>query len=288
MSEIKDKGLSKQVLIGAVLMLLAALLVACGDTPASTSAPVATTTASVATTTSAAGNTGVNPGAGGSGGQGRGNFSPPISGTIESFDATAKTLKVKDAKGTSQTYDATNARVLKTSTITKDDLVKLATESMVVQVVGDKGSDGSYNATRVVLVDPATLAGQFGPGGPGGQFGGGQGGQGNQGQPPQVGSPAGNGQGQPPTNGTPGAGGGRQGFGGRGLIVANPVISGTTLTGEDFSGNPVTVNLSTSTILSKRDTGALTDLKTGEMVSVTARPSQVGNNPNALVITIGE
>jgi len=278
MMEFKSRGFFNRgkALIGVALMLLAAMLVACGDSPTSTSAPVATTTASAATT-SAAGANGATPG---TGGQGRGNFSPPVSGTVQSFDATAKTLTIKEASGTNQTYDTSTTRIVKSATITKDDLAKLVSGNVIVQVVGDKGSDGSYNATRIVLADPATMAG------PGGQFGGGQGGQGRQGQ---LGTPGAGGQGQPPANGTSGAGG-QPGFGGGrgGIIVSNPVVSGTTITGTDFSGVAVTVNLTSTTVLTKRDAGALTDLKTGETVSVTARPAQSGTTEAAITITIGE
>jgi hypothetical protein len=41
-------------------------------------------------------------------------------------------------------------------------------------------------------------------------------------------------------------------------------------------------------VFSKRDAGAITDLKTGETVSVTARPAQSGTNMAAIAITIGE
>jgi hypothetical protein len=260
----------KKVWAGVVLMLMAALLVACGDSPASTAAPVSTTTAS-ATTTSAAGNPGTTSGTPVPGGQGRGNFSPPVSGTVQSVDATAKTLTVLEANGTSVTFDASTSRVVKTTTITKDDLAKLAIGNMAVQVVGTKGSDGNYNATRIVLVDPTTLGGTGGQGTPG---------AGRQGQLPANGTPGARGQG---ANGTPGAGGARGG-----LIVSKPVLTGTTLTGTDFSGAAVTVNLSDSTFLSERVAGTITDLKSGETVSVNARPAQSGAAAAAAVITIGE
>jgi hypothetical protein len=221
------------------------------------------------------------------------NFSPPVSGTVESYDATAKKLSVKGADGKSQSFDATNARITKTEKITLDDLSKLAANNGVVQVTGEKGSDGSYNATRITVSDPTAFGGpNNAPGGNGPNGGNAPGG--NRGQNPNgSNAPSGN-RGQNPNGGTPRAnftpptgGAGRLGEGrANGVTVRGGVLSGNKLTGTDFAGQPITVNLSDSTSLLKRVVGTLADLKAGQQVSVNYRAAQ-GNTPaSAMAITI--
>ncbi|MEI6043533.1 MAG: hypothetical protein WCS37_03970, partial [Chloroflexota bacterium] len=133
--------------ISVGLLLLSAMLVfaACGDTVA-TATPTLPTVATV--TTPLPGDVAARPD-----GTARANFSPPVSGTVESYDATAKTLTVKGTDGKSQSFDATNARLTKTEKTTLDELGKLLANNGIVQVTGEKGSDGSYNATAKQMED---------------------------------------------------------------------------------------------------------------------------------------
>jgi hypothetical protein len=317
----RSRNLKASLLL--LFAVLALILAACGDAATSTPVPQPTTAAASATTAasgnanSGAANTGNNanpgqgnaagspgaPGANGNGG-GRGNFTPPVNGTIESYDASAKTLTVKDANGNSDKFDVTNARINKTVTITQADLTKLLTGNGIVQVVGDKAADGSYNATRLIVQDPAMAAafggnpnggpnqGQGQPGQAQGQAGQTQPAQGQPGQGQGRGQGRGQGQGQGAPNGTPGAGGqGRFGggvAGANGVILRSATLSGNQLTGTDFSGAAVTVNLSSSTAMVERTNGSLTDLTSGQKVTVNTRPAQQQGNgvEQAALITI--
>jgi hypothetical protein len=210
------------------------------------------------------------------GNQGQGRFNPPLSGTVEGYDATAKNLSVKGADGTSQKFDVTNARITKADKISLADLTQLVNSNEVVQVTGDIAADGSYNATQLMVLDPTTL-GNGGNGFPGGR------GQGAGGRT----APA---NGTPVAGIQPGAAGGQQpGFAGPrgGVILRNAALSGTKLVGTDMSGATVTVNVTSTTPIIKRSTGAVTDLTNGVAVSVTYRADQTGSN-SALLITINE
>src|SRR5437763_16725660 len=108
--------------IGATLLLLMAMgfLVACGDS-GSTSASTGSNSAPR------------------QGGRNRANDS----GTIDKYDATAKTLTVKTASGTTVTFTTTNARIVKSEKITSQALSSLlGTSGTRVSVTGQQGSDG--------------------------------------------------------------------------------------------------------------------------------------------------
>lgn len=282
----------KKWLKASILPVVALILAACGDTAATNTpvAPAAATPSAAATTAANPGTTpnAANPGnttnAGNNGNNGQnqnGNrppgFNPPVSGTIESFDANAKILTIKEADGKSAIFDTSNARLTKTDKISLDDFGKLLSPTEIVQVAGEKASDGSYNATRLILLDQA--------GQNQGQTGGGNNGAGRgQGQPGQ-----GQGQLTPPANFTPNAGGqGRFGNGGlnNGVIVRNATLSGKQLTGTSLTGEAVTINLSDSTALVKRSAGSVTDLKTGQSVTVNFRLAQGSSTAQAVAITI--
>lgn len=301
------KNRSRKVGIAGILVAATLTLAACGDAGTSTPLPqptaavattapaaVATTAAAGVTTAAAANNgaannnagTGTAPGAanGTPGGANRGNLNPPLNGTIESYDATIKVLTVKGADGTSQKFDATNARIIKPQTITASDLGQLSAGNDIIQVVGQQGTDGSYNATRLTVVDPATFNG------PNGGFGGGNGGSNPRANGGTPGAGGGRGQGfngTPPANFTPGAGGGRFGNGGpNGIIVRGGTVSGNKLTGTDFAGQAITVNLSATTVIVKQTAGSATDLKAGQNVLVTYRMGQGAATATAMAITL--
>jgi hypothetical protein len=273
--------------IAGLLVTAALLFAACGDSATSTPIPQPTTaaaTTAAATTAANANGNGAAGNAGAQGGPNRGNFNPPLNGTIESYDAATKSVSVKGADGQSQKLDATNARVSKLEKINLADLGSQLTANDVIQVAGQPGSDGSYNATRLTILDPAAQGGpglgQGGNGGPAGANGNGTPGQGR-------GQGRGQGQFSPPPNFTPGAGGnGRFGGANGGVIIRNASLSGNKLSGTGFNGEAVTVNLTDSTVLNKRAAGTLDDLKAGSNVSVTYRPAQ-GNTPaSAVLITL--
>ncbi|NWJ47546.1 MAG: hypothetical protein HXX08_16935 [Chloroflexi bacterium] len=239
------------------LLLLTIALVACGDAPTSTPVP-----ANNATTAAVSGNNNLSP-AGQTPGAGfrQGNFNPSISGTVDSYDATAKTLTVKAADGTIQKFDVSNVRLTKTDKISLDELTKLAVANETIQVTGDKASDGSYNATQLTVLDPNAVGGN---GGAAGRLQ----------RPVGTGTPGNNvpnnGNGTP--NGTFGNGSQRAGF--PGIVVQNAVVSGNKLTGTDFAGQAITVNLSATTTVLKRAAGTTDELKAGVTVSVNYVTSQ--------------
>ncbi len=280
------KGRHRNTAVAGLLLAASLLFAACGDAGTSTPLPqpTAAATTAVASTTAAAnanagasgatnganpanGTPGAGNGNGAPGGANRPNFSPPVNGTIESYDDTTKTLMIKAANGVSDKFDASNARITKPEKITSAELGQLAAGNGIVQVLGQKGSDGSYNATRLTVVDLAAFGGGNGPnGGNGGPNGGGR-----------------TNNGTPRANVTPGAGagagGGRPGNGGpNGIVVRGGTLSGNKLTGTDFAGEAIVVNLSDSTVIVKQTAGTVADLKAGQNVLVTSRPAQ-GNGP---------
>jgi hypothetical protein len=200
-------------------------------------------------------------------------------GTIESYDANSKSLTVKEANGTSQTFDASNANISKNVKISLADLSKLSLTNEVVQATGQKASDGTYSATALTVADPNMFAGNANGAFPG-----------NNGTP-----------GAGRSNGTPGAMRTRNpnvtpgvGFGGANsvnngnnrLMLRNAVISGNQLTGTDQSGASVNVNLTDATVITRRSSGAAADLTTGQKISVNYRMDQNNNMASAVAITI--
>jgi hypothetical protein len=285
---------NKKFILGPFLMVLTAVtLVACGDTPTATPAPVATTAAASTTaaaagsnSTTAASNSGAapsgTPGAGTGRGQGGGfggGFNV-VTGTVQTYDSTSKSLTVQESSGTSQTFDASNAVINKNSKLALADLSKENLANDLIQITGEKGSDGTYTATAVSLTDTASMANNGGFPGAGAN-----------------GTPRGNGAGANGTpgagrrnaNGTPGAnsGPGAGGFGGGNrLILRSATLSGNTLTGTDQTGASVTVNLSDSTNITLRTGDTATDLTAGAKISVNFRPAQNNGPVSAVAITI--
>jgi hypothetical protein len=242
------------------LLLLTIALVACGDATSSTPVPANNTTTAVVSGNNNLPPAGQTPGAGGR----QGNFNPAISGTVDSYDATAKTLTVKAADGTIQKFDVSNVRLTKTDKISLDELTKLAAANETIQVTGDKASDGSYNATQLMVLDPNAVGGNGGA-------------TGRLQRPVGTGTPGNNVPNNGiPANGTPngtfGNGGQRVGF--PGIVVQNAVVSSNKLTGTDPAGQAITVNLSATTTVLKRAAGTTDELKTGVTVSVNYVTSQ--------------
>jgi hypothetical protein len=260
---------------------------ACGDSTA-TNIPVQTTAAVAGATTSAAQTPAAGSASVAPGNPAQARLNAPLSGTVESYDATSKVLTVKAADGTSQKFDASTARITKADKISLTDLGQLVTNNEVVQVMGAQGTDGTYTATQLTVLDSASAAagGQGGNGFPGGGRGPGF----ANGTPVAGGTPGAGGRGPGFANGTPGAAGGQPGFGGQrgGLVLRNASLSGTTLTGTDFSGASVTVNLTATTPITKRVAGAVTDLTNGLAVNVTYRADQNSGTNSAILITINE
>lgn len=300
--------LNKKPIVAALFLLItAALLVACADTPTDTpaAAPASTTAAANGSATTAAATNGTaaagaNPTNGAAGnpangapGANRGQFNV-VNGTVASYDATAKSLTVKAADGTSQTFDATNASISKNQKISIADLGKLTLSSEIVQVTGEKAADGTYSATALLLADQNMFGGNGAFPGANGTPGAGRGNGAFNGTP---GAGRGNGANGTPgagrgANGTPGAGFGG-GFGGPNgaangnrLMVRNATVSGNTLTGTDMTGAAVTVNLTDSTQITHRVADTATDLAAGQKISVNFRAGQNNAANTAVAITI--
>jgi hypothetical protein len=291
-------------MMGTMLLLAAFGLAACGDSatsssnaqPAAAVSPAATTSNPTSGTTAAnaAGNAtnnansnpgqaappAANGGTPGAGGPNRGNFNPPLTGMVQSYDATSKILTVKAADGSSQQFELSQTRLTKTSKITTDELKQLLTANSRLQITGQKNADGSYNATNLTVLDQTALPGN----GNGGRGGPGTGVGPNQGQ--AGGTPAANGAGG---QGRPNGGQGQAGQNGANpfLMLQNATLSGNQLTGTGFNGEAITVNLSTSTAMSKRTAGTTDDLKAGSAVSVTYQAAQGITPANAFAVTIG-
>jgi hypothetical protein len=186
------------------------------------------------------------------------------SGTIGSYDASAKTLTVKLSDGSTQTFDASNARIMKSQKITQAQLsTALGTSGTSVMVVGQQGSDGTYTAQALVVSDAANAGAAGGNG-------------------PRGGAP----------NGTPGArpGGGQgagAGAGGR-VVLQNAKLQNNQLVGTDQGGKSVTVNLSSSTTFMQQTTGSASDLTAGQTVTVNGGPAQSSGTATARTITVGD
>lgn len=277
-----------------------------GNAPRTQNTPIPTFTAAGAVTATTPG-AGAAAGAGGQrGGLGGGQT---ISGTLEAYDAAAKTLTVKTVNGQSLKVGATNANILKTEKVSNDDFAKSLGANSFVLVSGEKGGDGAYDAKTMVAIDIASLfggraggagAGGFPGGGNGGNAGAGTGGNrpggaGASGTPGAGGAAGGNGGNRAGGAGA-GAGGFAGGAGGRlaipglggfnGIVVRGGTLSGTKFSGTSLQGDAVTANLSDSTNLLKQVSGTATDLKAGIKVTITAQPAQDNAQPEANIITI--
>jgi ABC-type Fe3+-hydroxamate transport system substrate-binding protein len=235
-------------LIGVVFLLLMAtgLLVACGDNGSAT-----TTTGSSSSTSSSSSSTGNQR-------PNRANFA----GTISQYDASANTLTIKTADGTTTTFSTSKARIIKSQKITTQDLTSLlGTTGIRVAVTGQQASDGTYTAQDVTVSD-VTATGTAGA---------------PQGTPPAGMNgtpPAGGPQGTPPAGapkGTPRANGRHR------FMLQNAKFQNNQLTGTDQTGKSITVNLSSSTVIYKETTGTASDLQVGQTVIVNPARAQGGN-----------
>jgi len=232
--------------------------------------PLPTFTPAYPVTPGANGTAGAGTGTrGGQTGQGQTQRARPITGTVESYDATSKVLTVKDTEGKSQKFAVGSATLTKSEKLSADDFSKLLGNNSIVLVAGDKGADGTYNARSLTAVDISSFS-------------------------------AGGGAGANTTRGaggntTPGAGGNTTGGGGFGgaanalggqVVVRGGTLADNKLTGSSFTGEAVTANVSADTSLLKQTTASLEDLKAGAAVSVTARAAQGDAPAEAQLIAI--
>jgi hypothetical protein len=242
--------------VGATFLLLIAttMLVACGDN------------GNAAASTGSSGGTGTQAKQGAR----RGAME---AGTIDKYDATAKTLTVKKSDGSTVTFTTTNARIVKSQKISSQDLsTALGTSGVRVSVMGQQASDGTYTAQNITISGATAMGNGTPPAG------------GPKNGTPRAGGPGG---GTPPAgmNGTPPANGMRR------LMLQNAKLQDNQLTGTDQAGKSITVKLSDTTTIFKETSGTTDDLKTGENVSVTPAFSQNGggssSNQEARMIIVG-
>lgn len=194
------------------------------------------------------------PGAGGRAGTG-GQTRPgggQVAGTIASYDEAGKLLVVTAQNGNSRNVSVANATFTKAEKITAEDISKTA--NTLVVIMGDKGSDGTYTARSIQLVDQTALRGG-GQGVGGAGFGGGG-------------------------NGGQGAGGNPQGTT---LIIPAPTLDGTVLSGKTFQGEDVKVNLSDTTTITKQGPATAADLAKGQRVTVIGQADAEGKVEATLV-----
>jgi hypothetical protein len=238
-----------------LLFAITAILAACGSSGSTTSS-TSTSSSSGSTTTQ------TQPSAP------RGGGFQPVSGTIGSYDASAKTLTVKLSDGSTQTFDASSARIMKSQKITQDQLsTALGTSGTIVMVMGQQGSDGTYTAQSLVVSDAANSGAAGGNG-------------------PRGGAPNGTPGARP--GGTPGAyPGAGAGAGGR-VVLSNAKLQNNQLVGTDQGGKSVTVNLSSSTTFMQQTTGSASDLTAGQTVTVAGGPAQSSGTATARTITVGD
>jgi hypothetical protein len=200
-------------------------------------------------------------------GPGRGGME---AGTIDKYDATAKTLTIKKSDGSTVTFTTTNARIVKSQKISSQDLsTALGTSGVRVSVMGQQASDGTYTAQNITVSDATAMGNGTPPAG--GPMNGTPPAGGPKNGTPRAGGPGG---GTPPAgmNGTPPANGMRR------IMLQNAKLQDNQLTGTDQAGKSITVKLSDSTTIFKETSGTTDDLKAGQNVSVSTGRSQNGNN----------
>jgi hypothetical protein len=174
-----------------------------------------------------------------------------ITGKIEKYDTTAKTLTVATEQG-SRTLNIGTARYQKTLPFKTEEFSSFASSPLIV--AGERGADGAINARSITATElPTTGGGQ----GQGQQFGGG---------------------GQ-------GAGAGRPGGAGQATILISSSFKDGVLTGQTFQGEAVKVNVTANTSLLKQTAATETDLKPGATITATVRPNS-GDTPETLTVVI--
>ena len=257
-------------------------------TPIPTFTPSSNTGTGANTTPGAGGQTQGNAGATGNGtGQGF-QRAAPVTGTVSTYDTGNKILTIKDASGKDQQFDASNARVTKTEKLAPADFSSALGNNAIVLLTGTKGSDGTYAATSLMVVDPAAFGG--GACGTGGFCGGRAGANVTPGSNGRAanGTPAAGGTGGNATGRGNGGGFAAGGFGGAngGVIVRGATLQGNKLTGTDATGQAITATISDSTTFEKQAAGTTDDLKAGANVSIVSRPANADAPPQAITITL--
>jgi hypothetical protein len=189
-----------------------------------------------------------------------------VAGTITQYNASANTLTIKESDGTTATFSTGKARILKSQKITQQQLSSLLSNSgTIVMVMGQQAGTNTYTAQTVVVPDRTNGNG----GAP-------------QGVLPKSTPPAGAPQGGAQPNGTPPAGGNR------GITIQNGKLQNNQLVGKDRRGQTITVNLSSTTTILQQVTATVSDLQTGQTVTILGAPAQSGGTVDARQILIGD
>lgn len=171
-----------------------------------------------------------------------------VTGKIEKYDATAKTLIVATDQG-NRTLNIGSARYQKTLSFKTEEFSQFANSPLII--AGERGADGVINARSITAMELAA----GGAGGGQGQFAGG------------------------------GQAVGRAGGIGQGTILISSSFKDGVLTGQTFQGESVKVNVTADTSLLKQTAATETDLKAGATVTATVRPNS-GDTPEALAVII--
>jgi hypothetical protein len=221
------------------------------------------------------------PGAasGANGRGGAGNGSPPVAGKVTKVDN--GTLTLQEQPGNTTATVATNA----TTTVTTFAAGALSDLAMgdIVALQGDKTSDTAFAAKTIYTLSGAQGGGAGrGPGGAGATTG-----------TDTAGTPAAGGRGRGGANAASGSAPAGRGAGG-GLFpgLSGPTgritqISGGTLTVQGFDGSTTTVTTDASTSVRKQTPGALSDIKTGDTISVQSDTAGDPTAPARAIIDLG-
>lgn len=217
---------------------------ATNTTPASTTSDTILNATPAAATTPG---TAITPSAG----QGQRIQAAQITGKLEKYDATTKTVTVATEQG-SRLLTIGSARLTKTATFTTDDFSKYANSPLLI--VGERGADGTIAARSITAVELPT---------------------------------GGTGQGQQGITGFPGGAGGAGRGAQAGAILVSSSFKDGVLTGQTVQGESVKVAISSNTSLLRQVSGTDSDLKIGANITATLRPNS-GEPAEAILVTISD
>ena len=219
-------------------MGLMSILVACGgSTTTSTSTSSSNTTSSSTQTATTAKH---------------GNGARSIAGTISQYNASTRSLTIKETDGTTQTFTITRARITKYATITQQQLGTLLSSGNVqIHIMTSKGSSSTAQ-TIMVMNAPAQKSNT-------------------------TNSNTTMSNKTPNTNASQMAGTMRQ------INLEKATLSGNQLTGTNRTGQSVTVTLDSATKILQQATGSASDLQVGQTVVVAVK----ANSTTARSIVIG-
>lgn len=219
-----------KVLAGIAGLLLMIIVASCGES----STPAATIATPSGTNTSS---------------------SLRVVGTIDKYDATAKSLTVKDANGADHVISLSTARIVKNQKITQQQLSALLTATgIAVLATGTQGATADTIKAQTVIVQQPNLVGMNGN------------------QP----------TGTPRANRTPRA----TRTAGRAFAYLKSVkLTGTQLVGTNQAGKTITVDLSGTPTIFEQSAGTDSDLVAGQPVVVTLT---YGKPNEARVVVVGD